>query len=834
MNKILTITLSSILFLLLTITALSFFIFSQTGNDMLKPYLKGQLEENIGLPVEVNTFKLESGASSLDIVINKQAFVHVSTQHDLWSQSFEGTYQIKTDSFAYEKIKVEDLDIKGNFKGDSEDIYVEGEGRAFGAALDYRFNLIDGSAQKIIANMKGAQLTEVLQLVGYPALAEGKVDVEINMPQIGEETSSGYGHIVLNKASFNRALVKELYHYTLPEKSYVEGTVDATLEGKSALLVGDIQSNLFALQIKDAVLDMASGEAKAAYRMDVNDMRILTQNKLAGPFKIEGNIEKKDETTLVTGESRSLGGILDFTLGETAKITLEKLSLEKLLAFLKQPDYAKGELSGSLVLEELEEISGTYRLQVDKGVLKPKAVEKVAGYKIPAENTFTFESKGEIDKALISGNVMVVSTLTDITLPSFEYDLKKSSLVSEYDIRVNDINALIPKTKNGKAVPIPVSAKGRLNLTDKLSISGVTEGLGKKVAFDYDSKTAKVDISELSVEKILALSGLPVYVKGTIDSHIDFTNLDPEEGTFSLKSTKLVTQPDAMKELTGEAFNMSAVVESSGTFKEGKGTINTKVKSSVGDMTLDNMVYDTQNKTLKSTYTVDIPSLKEVQPLIGQKLYGPLLLKGTLSKDKILHLTGETTSLGGKIIYTLTGDDLVSAINSVPLENILGTLGHAKNFLGSASGQAKYNLKRKSGVADLDIASFQIKPSSLTNVISMAIGKDPARVIFSSTKFHADIKGNITTYNLHATGTSSSIDITEGRIDTISNTNTAKFKFVYEKYTVMGKIKGTTDNPKITLDTSALLKDKIDGKVQDKLDDVIGGKAGEFLKGLKF
>jgi hypothetical protein len=246
------------------------------------------------------------------------------------------------------------------------------------------------------------------------------------------------------------------------------------------------------------------------------------------------------------------------------------------------------------------------------------------------------------------------------------------------------------------------------------------------------------------------------------------------------------------------------------------------------------MVYDAQNQTLKSAYTIDIPSLKEVQPLIGQKLYGPLLLQGKLSKDKIVQVTGVTTSLGGKITYRLKGDDLVSTISSVPLENILGTLGHKKNFLGSASGKAKYNLKRKSGVVDLDIASFQIKPSSLTSMISMAIGKDPARVIFSSTKFHADIKGKITDYTLHATGSSSSIDITEGRLNKTNNINTAKFKFVYEKHTVRGKIKGPVNDPKVTIDASELLKDKIDEKLQKKIDKAFGGKAGELLKGLSF
>lgn len=221
--------------------------------------------------------------------------------------------------------------------------------------------------------------------------------------------------------------------------------------------------------------------------------------------------------------------------------------------------------------------------------------------------------------------------------------------------------------------------------------------------------------------------------------------------------------------------------------------------------------------------------------MIDQKLYGPLVLRGEWTKDKKLTtVTGETTTLGGKIDYTLIGDDLSSTINNVPLENILGILGHKQDFLGKAFGKGKYNLKQKSGVVDLDIKSFQIKPSSTTNTIKMVIGKDPARVMFSSTKFHADIKGKITDYTLHAKGSHSSIDITDGRVNKINNTNTAKFKFVYEKYTVHGKIRGTIDDPKVTIDTSAILKDKIDEQLQDKIEKALGGKAGDFLRGLKF
>jgi hypothetical protein len=246
------------------------------------------------------------------------------------------------------------------------------------------------------------------------------------------------------------------------------------------------------------------------------------------------------------------------------------------------------------------------------------------------------------------------------------------------------------------------------------------------------------------------------------------------------------------------------------------------------------MVYDTNTKSIHSSYVLDVPELQSVQKIIDRKLYGPLVLKGEFSQDKLLNLTGSTQTLDGNIAYALVGDHLTSSIDNVPLENILGLLGHRQDFLGKAFGKGKYDLKNKSGVVDLDIQAFKIKPSSTTQTIKMLIGKDPARVMFTSTKFHADIKGKITDYTLHATGSHSSIDITEGRVDKSNNTNTAKLKFVYEDYTVYGKIKGSIDDPKVTVDTSALFQDKIDEKLQNKIEKALGGKAGDLLRNLKF
>jgi len=295
-----------------------------------------------------------------------------------------------------------------------------------------------------------------------------------------------------------------------------------------------------------------------------------------------------------------------------------------------------------------------------------------------------------------------------------------------------------------------------------------------------------------------------------------------------------MTQPQEMKKLIGEELKANIVLDASGTFKKGIGYGQSNIKTSIGDIYLEKMVYDSKTKAFNTNYTLDIPDLKKWQNAIDRKLYGPLKLKGTWSKEKVRIVSGETSTLGGKVSYRLVGDELKSVIDNVPLDNILALLGHKKNFLGRSFGNGRYDLKRKSGVVDIDIKDFKIKPSPTTNTIKLIIGKDPTRVIFDSTKFHADIKGKITEYTLHAVGTRSSIDITEGRIDKINNTNTAKFTFVYEKYTVHGKIKGSIENPKVTVDTSAILKDKIDEELQEQIEKALGGKAGDLLRNLKF
>ena len=827
------IILSAFLFLSLTLGVLFLFSFTQTGNTVLKPYVKEALEEEIGLPVELKSFDLEYGTVRLTFLVDKQVLVKAASHYTIWDLSFKGIYQISAKAFVYEDVILEEAALKGDFEGVGKEIDVKGTGSALGANVDYSFKVMNKVAQKINLQVKGAQLAQVLKLLGKPALAQGTIDVSVNMSNIREDKAEGYGELQLHKASFNSALVQQLYGVRLPEKSDIHAKAEAKLQGDSVTITGDIRSDLFTLLIKDTALNLVTKQLKGVYNLDVKELRILTKNKLAGAFRAKGNIEVNNAQLTVTGLSTSLDGELRFMVAKSAKIMLKDLSLQKILPLFKQKIYAQGKVSGTLVLDDVSKDSGEYDLRIDKGRLLPKVLGKKIDFSIPAKNQFSLTSKGKFNKEKLTADVALHSTLAALTFSSLNYDLKDKVLLSEYDVVVHDIKQVLPKAQVKKGTV--VAAKGSLKFKERLTLSGELKGLGKKVAFVYDSKKAQIDASQLLVEKVLALTGVPVYVKGKMDAKVAFLNFKTKEGTFSLKSTNLVTQAPEMKKWMGKALKVKLGIESSGTFKKDKMYMNTEIKTPLGNISLTNTAYDKKRKSVKSAYIIDIPELKKIQPYIDKKLYGPIVLKGVYSKEKKLKLTGNTTSLGGKINYSLHGKELRSTITAVPLLNILGLLGHKKFFIGKAYGKGTYNIKQKSGVVDLDIRSFQIKPSSLTQTVKMFLGKDPARIIYSSTKFHADIKKKVTHYTLKAQGSHSSFTILNGSIDKRSNKHTANFTFVYEKYTIHGKIKGSADNPKVTIDTSALLKEQLSNeKIQKKIEKALGGKAAKFLRGLNF
>lgn len=836
MNKLLLLFLSTLLVVLLAITGVLLYAFSANGNDVIKGYIQSELQSKMApLAVDVRKFTLDAGSARMIVDINHTAKVEIVTQYDMLHQSFQGIYHMTARNFTYNQMFLRQAQVKGHFQGNIEDVFVDGMGTALDAPLSYRFRVLEGVPQKIEAAMKGISLAEVLGLLAQPPLAEGKMDIDINMPDIGTEFANGYGHIILHKAQFDRALVTKIYDLPLPKSSYVTAKVDVKLKGDALELLADAQSNLFHLKVKEASLAMKEKRMQAHYFMDVKEMAILSKNRLSGALKVEGDVHVEGKKYQIKGATNSLGGTLLFDVAEVSKLHFENLKLSKILQLLKQPVYASGLLSGSGDIDKTF-THGRYDIQIEKGHFDTKNIKKHFAYDLPSVNDYSLQSEGKIVDKVLKAKGAFKSSVSDLTLTKLSYEIEKKKLQTDYALFLPDIGLLLPENKAVKRGYM--SAKGLLKFDKTLYITGSTSGLGEQLDFIYDGKRAKVDARDLFVEKLLSLSALPRYVKGKLSSSIVLTDVKNMEGNFHLHSKKLTTQSHVMERVLGKKLAMNLSLESKGRLKKAMAYVTSTVDTDMGKLQLDDMVVNTKTSAIKSAYRLEIPALQKAEVLLGKKLYGALLLTGEIHKEKQLNVTGETNSLGGNIAYTLNGDILHSTLKKVSVDKILTMLGHKPLVQGEAFGTMVYNLKSKKGTLDIDIQAFQIKSSSTTKSVKMFIGKDPARIIYKTTKLHAEIDADVTRYTLIAKGARSQITIRQGVVDKVKDTHRAKFEFVYEKYVVTGSIGGSVEHPSVRIDPSSIMQSKAGEKIQNKLNKALGGDMGQavggFLKGLKF
>ncbi len=833
MKKILYSSLFVILFLVLLSGAGIFFAYSSTGNGVLQSYIEDRLQEETGLPVKVDKFTLDSKQAKLHLSVNKELVVEVVSNYDVWAQSFEGIYRVQAKQFRYEKMLLRQANVKGHFKGLAENFYVDGTGTALDAKLDYKLMVLEQMPRKIKATMQGVKLSEILLLAGQDAVAEGKVDVNIDMPDIGEAGAKGQGMIRLSKGLFNRAFITKKYGYTLPNGSHVNAQLNVKLNGDSVVFDTEAKSNLFTLKTTEGSVDLRSKKVQTRYAVDVKDLRILTRNQLAGPLMVTGEMRAEEEKVSLKGESHSLGGTLRFDVNEQIDLSFENVAISKMLRLLKQPAYASGALDVTAKIEK-DMDAGTYVVKAKNGKLNASVLAKEVGYTLPKNSTFTLSSEGKIKAQQLTAKTKVDSSLGEVTLSKMTYGFTNKKLFSNYEVNLKDVKQFMPSKKVKTTKKAPFHAKGTVKFDKTFSVDGTSTGLAKKLTFHYDSSKAKLDAQTLSLEKLLALTGLPLYVHGNVDAKVDMPNVKRLDGHFTLNAKQLSTNPTQMKKLLDKPLKLKFSVTSQGKLQNAVMYADTTVKSTMANLTLKNTVFDTKTQVLKSNYTVDIADMQKLYPLTDKKMYGKMHLAGTLTQDKTLRVSGGTKSLGGNIGYTLVGDNFKSKISTVPVTRVMRMLGIAETVLGNASGVVTYNLATSKGVADIAITSFQIKPSKTTQTVKMFIGKDPARIIFKSTKLHANMSKTVTTFTLRAKGTSASFDITQGRLQNKSKALSAKFSFVYEKYVINGSIHGTSDNPKVEVDPASLVNHKIKKEINKGLNKVLKGKMGDLFKGFKF
>jgi len=348
MNKYLKITLITFLLLLI---ALSGLLFTQQGNDFAKPYLKAELEKQVGLPVEVDLFKLRYNHTDLKIIINDALKINVQSMFSLLGMTCDGTYTIYANNFVHNNISLKQANINGEFEGEYDNIYVNGKGNTFNAPVNYYLRIVDGDAKMITVQLKDLKLTDILEFAKQPAIAKGNVDANVTIPTLVSSEMNTHGIINLSNVTFDDALMKKHYKVTMPKALQVNGIIDANLTDTQIIGGADIHSKLANVTLKNLHFNKETKYISSQYIVDILNLSALSDTlntKLNGAILLEGEVEKKEKLK-VTGLTKSLGGEINYKLiDNNLTSSIESVPANNMLNMFRFTAFVDANTSGKL------------------------------------------------------------------------------------------------------------------------------------------------------------------------------------------------------------------------------------------------------------------------------------------------------------------------------------------------------------------------------------------------------------------------------------------------------------------------------------------------------
>ncbi|MCK4440600.1 MAG: hypothetical protein KAU90_01250, partial [Sulfurovaceae bacterium] len=244
-------------FVLLIIATFSivFFIFSNNGSQLLKPYIstymENQLEENI--TVEIKKLKIDIDKIALTAILNDDIAIK-----------------------AQAKISLFEKDIVNNIQID----------------------------------LPKADIKELLDISHQPLYAKGKTDLHIQTPTLKNWKKEAKLDIKLYDTLLNEKVLKKELNIDIPYNTKISGIIDIEKNGDILISNGKLKSNLADLNFDLSKYNYKTHKLDSDYHINIANLskfKYIIKQKLYGALEVTGDIHK-DKMVIVTGRTKSLDG----------------------------------------------------------------------------------------------------------------------------------------------------------------------------------------------------------------------------------------------------------------------------------------------------------------------------------------------------------------------------------------------------------------------------------------------------------------------------------------------------------------------------------------------
>ena len=153
-------------------------VFTQFGNDLLKPTIESKIKEQTKLDSKLKTFTLDMSSFEVLLELNANNAILLKGNYSPFSQTFDVEYRVKLEELRTLKPLTQaqlqsSFHTDGRVVGDMKFIKVDGKSDVASSATDYHVELTDFNPTSIIAKIDSADLKALLHMVNQKAYASG-------------------------------------------------------------------------------------------------------------------------------------------------------------------------------------------------------------------------------------------------------------------------------------------------------------------------------------------------------------------------------------------------------------------------------------------------------------------------------------------------------------------------------------------------------------------------------------------------------------------------------------------------------------------------------------
>jgi len=323
----------------------------------------------------------------------------------------------------------------------------------------------------------------------------------------------------------------------------------------------------------------------------------------------------------------------------------------------------------------------------------------------------------------------------------------------------------------------------------------------------------QIDLPQADIKELLEISHKPPYAKGKSDLHIQIPTLKnwKREAKSEIKLYDTILNKKVIKKELKIDIPDNTKINGIINIEKNSDilTANGKLKSDLANLNFDLAKYNYKTHKLDSDYYLKISDLRKFRGIIKQKLYGELELNGNIHKDKMVIVTGRTTSLDGVVDFKLIDNHIKADILDISVPKVMRLLGYPQIFNAKLTGTLNYNLKKEEGIIDAKLNGARLLPNQLTKLLKNIKSLDLTKEIFTQTTFLCNLYQNNIKFNMNAKSKKITLILKDANLNRETEDIDAKYTIKIGKQDISGKIKNSINFPKVTIDSAKIIEHKI-------------------------